>query len=128
LLHHLETFWRYRHLKNIHLFHYSDLKRDLPSGVRAMAKALGAKLDESTIATIADAAQFQSMRAKAPKFAPGAGTGIWKNETNFFDKARQGEWREHLSERDHTAYHAMIAKTLPPECAAWLESGGALPD
>lgn len=126
VLHHLESFWTFRHLPNIHLFHYSDLKRDLPAGVRAMAKALGVKLDESTIAAIADAAQFQNMRAKAPKFAPGAGTGVWKSETNFFDKARHGEWRERISERDSAAYQAMIAKTLSPECAAWLENGGAL--
>jgi hypothetical protein len=127
LLHYLQTFWEYRRLPNIHFFHYSDLKRDLPGGVRAMAKAVGANLDESTIAAIADAAKFENMRAKAPKFAPGAGSGIWKNETNFFDKARQGQWREILSARDLAAYHAMIAKSLPPACAAWLESGGALP-
>jgi len=126
VLHHLETFWNYRYLPNLHLFHYSDLKRDLPGGVRAMAKAIGVKLDESTIAAIADAAQFQNMRAKAPKFAPGAGTGVWKSETNFFDKARQGEWRERISERDSAAYQAMIAKTLSPDCAAWLENGGTL--
>jgi aryl sulfotransferase len=127
LLNHFKTFWNYRHLPNIHFFHYADMKRDLLGSVRAMAKAIGATLDEATLSAIADAAQFQNMRAKAKKYAPGSGSGIWKDETNFFDKARQGQWREILGEGDLAAYRKMMAATLPPDAVAWLEGGGPLP-
>jgi len=126
-INHFKTFWNYRDLPNIHFFHYSDLKRDLAAGVRAMAKAIGVKLEDATILAIAEAAKFQNMRAKAMKFAPGAGSGIWKNETNFFDKARQGQWRELVGERDLAAYRKTMSDMLPPAAAAWLENGGSLP-
>jgi hypothetical protein len=124
-LNHLNTFWRWRHLPNVHLFHYADMKRDRTAAVKAMAHALGITLPDATYAAIAEATSFDAMRAKADQFAPDAGSGIWKNETEFFNKGRQGQWRDIIGERELNAYREAVAKALPPDAAAWLENGGA---
>ncbi len=126
-LHHLKTFWAFRHLPNIHLFHYADMKRDLAGSVRAMAKAIGVAPSDATIAEIARAASFSNMREHADQFAPGAGTGVWKQEKEFFNAGRQGQWRDILSDQDLAAYRATLAATLPVDAAKWIESGGPLP-
>ncbi|HEY1706676.1 MAG TPA: sulfotransferase domain-containing protein [Rhizomicrobium sp.] len=125
-LNHLNTFWRWRHLPNVHLFHYADMKRDRIAAVRAMAQALGITLADATYAAIAEATSFEAMRAKADQFAPDSGQGVWKSETEFFNKGRQGQWREFLGPRELEVYREAVAAALPPDAAAWLENGGAV--
>jgi hypothetical protein len=124
-LNHLNTFWRWRHLPNVHLFHYADMKRDRAAAVKAIALALDITLPDATYAAIANATSFEAMRANASQFAPDAGSGIWKNETEFFNKGRQGQWRELLGPRELEAYREAVAAALPADAAAWLENGGA---
>jgi len=126
-VYHQASFWPWRHLPNIHFFHYADLKRDPVAGISGMAKAIGVKLDDATIRSIADATSFKNMREHATQFAPGAGTGVWKNETEFFNKGRQGQWRDVLGERELAVYREAMAKALPPDAVAWVENGGPLP-
>src|SRR5262249_47030162 len=40
-LHHLKTWWEFRHLPNIRLVHYADLLADLEGGMRSIADYLG---------------------------------------------------------------------------------------
>ena len=126
-MHHLKSFWDWRHLPNIHLFHYADMKRDRLAAIKGMARAIGVSLPESTYEAIANATSFENMRAKASQFAPGAGGGVWKKEEDFFRKGRQGEWREIFGERENKAFEEAIAKNLPADAGNWLLNGGPLP-
>ncbi len=126
-LYHLKSFWAWRHLPNVHLFHYSDMKRDLVRSTRELAQALGIRLDDDAFAAIARAGSFEHMREHASQFAPGAGSGMWKSDAEFFNKGRQGQWRDVLGEGELAVYREAVAANLPPDAASWIENGGTPP-
>ena len=123
MVHFFETYWRYRDVPNIHLFHYGDMKRDLKGTIAAMARALGVDVDAALLAEMADAASFVSMKRNAGQFAPESGRGFWKAESNFFATGRNEQWRNALSPADLAAFDARLAELLPPDDAHWLVNG-----
>lgn len=126
LTHHLESFWPFRHLANIHLFHYSDMKRDPEGSIRAMAGALEIAADDVTVGGIAKAVTFENMRANAGRFAPGGGTGVWKDDRRFFNKGKSAQWQNVLGETELALYRERMAELLPADAARWLERGSEM--
>jgi aryl sulfotransferase len=43
----------------------------------------------------------------------------------FIHKGTNGRWRDVLDEDEIALYHRAMARTLPSDCARWLEQGGA---
>ena len=43
----------------------------------------------------------------------------------FFFKGQNERWREILTDDDLALYEAAKTRVLSPDCAAWLENGGA---
>ncbi len=123
ILHHFATFWRYRDLPNLHLFHYGDMRRELTGAMRRMAAALGMRIEAERFDELVAAASFDAMKKNAATFAPGAGRGFWKDEARFFHKGANEQWRGVLSDADLALYHARVSESLSPEQARWLERG-----
>ena len=126
LTHFLQTYWDSRDLPNIHLFHYSDMKRDLRSSIAAMAAALAIDVEDEFLDAMTEAASFESMKKNASNHAPEVGTNMWKQDTGFFASGRNGQWRELLSNTDLEAFDARLAELTTPEQARWLLNGGQL--
>lgn len=123
LLHHLETFWARRDEPNVHLFHYGDLKVDLPGELRRLATVLGVDIDDAELATLAHAATFAEMKARSAVLAPDTTHEIWQDTARFFDKARSGGWRS-IDGADGPRYHDRFAALSPPaELVTWLHAG-----
>lgn len=123
LVHFFKTYWQYRDVPNIHLFHYSDMKRDLKGTIAAMAKALAVDVDDAALTEMANAGTFASMKRNAAQYAPESGRGFWKAETNFFARGANQQWRDALSAADLAAFDARLAELLPPDQARWLVNG-----
>lgn len=120
----MNTYWPYRELPNVHLFHYSDMKRDLRAAVARMADAAGVELSETELDEYAAAADFGAMKAKAEHFAPESGTGMWKAETSFFANGTSGQWQEGLTEAQKAAFDSRFAELVAdPEQARWMLNG-----
>jgi hypothetical protein len=49
--------------------------------------------------------------------------GEWADNTTFFRKARQGEWRDVLNAENQALYEQITRERLEPELKAWLEGG-----
>ena len=118
-----KTYWQYRDLPNIHVFHYSDMKRDLKCAIAAMARALGVEVDDALLTEMSDAATFENMKRSAEQFAPESGTGLWKKEADFFANGSNAQWQGALSEDELAAFDARLAELLPPDEAHWLVNG-----
>jgi hypothetical protein len=121
LVRHSETFWERRDEPNVHLFHYGDLRADLPGQMGRLADALGvdAPTDE-----LVEAARFENMKARADELVPNSDTPFWNDNSQFFDKARTGGWRELIDDADLPRYEAAVrAATADQELAAWLHAG-----
>lgn len=118
-----KTYWQCRDLPNIHVFHYSDMKRDLKGAIAAMAKALDVEVDDTLLAEMTEAATFDSMKRNAGQFAPESGRNFWKKETDFFANGTTQQWKDALSEAELAAFDTRLAELLPPDEAAWLVNG-----
>jgi aryl sulfotransferase len=123
IVHFLNTYWPYRDLDNVHLFHYSDMKRDLKGSISAMANALDIDLDDALLDAMTDAAGFDSMKKNAEQFAPNSGSGMWKKESGFFATGENAQWKGKLTEADLAAFDARLKELLPPDQAKWLLNG-----
>jgi len=122
-VHFFNSYWPYRNLPNVHLYHYSDMKRDLRSVIESMATATGTDVTESQLDAFTKAATFDNMKKKAQQFAPESGTGIWKSEDNFFSKGVSQQWKKLLSEDQIKAFDTKYTTLLQGEEADWLLNG-----
>ena len=59
----IRTWCQYRDLPNMHLFHYNDLKRDLPRELRELAGFLDIPIDEARWLQIVESYTYDWMRA-----------------------------------------------------------------
>jgi aryl sulfotransferase len=110
-----------RHLPNLKLVHFNDLKADLPGQIREIAKFLGIEIDPTTFPAIVEHCGFEFMRRIAldddrPKRTISDGSV-------YVNKGSNGRWRDILIAEDNARYHDEASKHLSPEAATWLETG-----
>jgi aryl sulfotransferase len=123
MLHHLDTAWQRRHDPNVALFHYADLKADLPGELLRLARVLGIPCAPERARELAAEASLARMRERSADVAPSASQGTWKDVRAFFRSGGTGEWRERVSEADLAAYEARVAQLVGPDLAAWVHGG-----
>ena len=123
LTNHLATFWARREEPNVALFHYADLKADLPGQMRRLAEVLGVDVPESRWDELVHAATFEVMKQKADLLAPDTTHKIWQDTAKFFHHGRSGRWREVLDDAGVARYDALVAELAPPDLVAWMHGG-----
>jgi aryl sulfotransferase len=126
-LHHCKTWWEFRHLPNIEFFHYSDMLDDLDGEMRRVAAYIGVEVPDASWPQLVDACTFATVK-KNPHTVTGDGMDFaFKGGADtFINKGTNGRWRDLLSEEDLLLYRDAMARTLAPDCAEWLENGGAI--
>ncbi|MCR5878417.1 sulfotransferase domain-containing protein [Phenylobacterium sp. J367] len=123
----IETWWNVRHLPNVKLVHFEDLKRDLEGEMRAIADFLEVSLPADRWAAAVEHCTFDWMKANAEKVAP-LGGQVWEGGAGtFMNKGVNGPWRDVLTVRDSLDYEKMALERLGPECARWLATGEMAP-
>jgi hypothetical protein len=121
LVHHSQSFWEVRAKPNVHLFHYGDLRADLPGQMARLADALHV---ERPTYELVEAARFESMKARSSELVPNSDTPFWHSSERFFDKARSGDWRALIGDEGIPRYDAALrATTNDDELATWLHAG-----
>jgi hypothetical protein len=121
LVEHGRSFWDARDRPNVHLFHYADLRADLPGEMARLADALGVAppTDE-----LVEAAGFDQMKSRADELVPNSDGQLWQSNTQFFDKARSGDWQTVVGDDDLPRYEKAIgAFGLDPDLVTWLHEG-----
>jgi aryl sulfotransferase len=124
-LHHVKTWWDYRHLSNIRLIHYADLRADLEREMRALAAWLNIDVPEDRWPAVVEACRFETAKANPEKIMGPRADMAWKGGgQTFFHKGVNGRWKDVLSAGELALYHRAVEKTLSPDCVRWLETGG----
>ncbi len=122
--HHLQSWWDYKHLDNIHFVHFADLLSDPETQIRKVAAFLGIEIDEALMPGILDRISFGTMKKNFMKIMPES-SEIWKGGGDrFMNKGTNGRWRGVLTDEELKLYDAAVAKALTPDAAHWLEHGG----
>jgi aryl sulfotransferase len=124
VVHFYRSYWAYRHLPNVHLLHYTDMKRDLTTAVSGVADAIGATYSAAELSGFAEAASFDHMKKNAKQFAPNSGTGLWHSESKFFSRGALGQWVDDWSAEEIAAFDDRIETLLSEPERDWLLSGG----
>ena len=125
LTHFFNSYWPYRHLPNVHTFHYSNMKRDLEGSITQMSVALGYTYSDAQLAAFADAANFESMKNNAVQYAPESGTGMWKAESNFFANGSSRQWEGKLTESELAEFDVRVRELVPAGAVDWFLNGAA---
>ncbi len=117
---HVRHAWARRDEPCVHLFHYADLRADLPGEMHRLAEILGT---EPPTDDLVEAATFQRMKERASTLVPNSDTPFWRESSQFFDRARLGGWSELLSDDDIARYERLASSTLPDEAHTWIHGG-----
>lgn len=123
VVHHVRTFWDRRDEPGVALFHYEDLKADLPGQLARLATVLSIETSRQRIEELAAAATFDRMRHRADELAPGVDAKLWLDNRAFFHSGSSGKWRQLLDRPAVDRYHERVAELAPPELATWLHAG-----
>jgi aryl sulfotransferase len=123
VLHHLGVAWRHRAHRNVAMFHYADLRADLPGELRRLAAALGLELSTERAADLAREASLERMRARAADVVPGASLGQWRSVKAFLRAGSSGEWRAVVDHAALVDYEKRVAELAPPDLASWVHGG-----
>lgn len=122
-MHHTQTWWPYRHLPNILLVHYHDLKSDLAGEIRRVARFLEIPVAEAALPTIMQAVKLETMRNNAERLNARM-KEMWQGGAQtFFYQGTNGRWQNLLTADELRLYDETAARLLPPACRAWLEHG-----
>jgi aryl sulfotransferase len=118
-LSHLASWWRYHDDPNVLFVHYDDMKADLDGEMRRVSAFLDITVDEARWADQVAACTFEGMKARADEIAAFEDHFVGGADT-FLYKGTNGRWREVLTTAELAAYDAAVARSMPPECAAWM--------
>ena len=119
----VRSWWQVRHLPNLILVHFEDLKRDLPGMMRRIAGFLDIAIDEARFPTQVEHCTFAWMKANAGQAAPLGGVFWDGGAETFIHKGVNGRWHDTLTPDDIRLYETRAVAELGPECAAWLATG-----
>ena len=94
------SFWEHvqggnnaRHLPNVLLVHFNNLKADLPGQMRRIAAFLGIEIDESRFPAMIEHCGIDDMR-RAASAAPVLDMVFKDGSTTFFNKGTDGRWKD----------------------------------
>ena len=124
-LHHAKSWWEFRHLPNVQLVHYNDLLADLEGEMRSLAAWLGIEVPEDRWPNVVHACRFETVKADPSKVVGAQLETFWHGGAQtFINKGTNGRWKDVLNADELALYEEAMRKTLPPDCARWLEQGG----
>lgn len=119
----VSSWWNIRHLPNVRMIHFADLKADLAGEIGRISEFLEIEASPEVMKRVVAHCQFDYMKKNAGESVPLAGA-FWKGGAKtFFHKGMNGRWRDDLPEELSRRYEKMAIERLGPACATWLTRG-----
>ena len=119
---HVQGWWSIRHLPNVLLVHFNDLKTDSASEIRRIAAFLDIEIDATQLPAILEHCSFDYMRKELAKFEEMRQFFTGGGET-FVHKGTNGRWKEVLSTQEIAMADEAALRNLTRDCAHWLKTG-----
>ncbi|MBO9671055.1 MAG: sulfotransferase domain-containing protein [Sphingobium sp.] len=121
---HVKSWWEARHLPNVLLVHFNNLKTDLRGEVRRIAAFLDIAVDANAWPNILEHCSFAWMREATGKASHLMVHDIIEDGLRaFVHKGTNGRWKDILSTSEIALADRLAAEHLPPDCAHWLTTG-----
>jgi hypothetical protein len=110
-------------LPNVHLFHYSDLGRDLEGQVARLASILGYDHLPAVMQSIVEGDRFDTMRDNAKHSSNPKSSATFKDPAAFFASDTSEKWRDCLNVDEIERYRFRMAELLASSDTEWIENG-----
>jgi aryl sulfotransferase len=119
----VRSWWAVRHLPNVLLVHFADLKADMEGEIRRIADFLAIDVPADRWPAILEHSGFEYMKRHAAQSAP-LGGALWEGGADtFIHKGTNGRWRDTLTVAESAAYDRRARDELGADCADWLALG-----
>ena len=119
----VRTWWSIRHLPNVMLVHFAQLKENMPLEIEKIANFLEIDVDEDKWDTILEHCSFDYMKKNPGKTVP-LGGAVWNGGSDtFINKGTNGRWKDMLTKEDNERYERMAIEQLGEKAARWLATG-----
>lgn len=129
LVHHLRLSWEARAEPNVELFHFADLKADLPGELRRLRDVLGTGQSDEQLEEFAELATLDAMRSRADGTAPEASMGVWKEPARFFRSGRHGDGAGLMTADELQRYEERCRELVDDQALlAWVHGGRQVAD
>jgi aryl sulfotransferase len=119
---HVQGWFDARHLPNLLLVHFAELKADLRGQIEKIATFLGIEVAPDRWSAILEHCSIDYMR-KVVTREERLQTVFKGGGATFINKGTNGRWRDALTAGDIARYDAQVAKHLTPDAARWLATG-----
>ncbi|WP_017299460.1 sulfotransferase domain-containing protein [Nodosilinea nodulosa] len=119
----VRSWWEIRHLPNVLMVHYAQLKQDMPGQMRRIAAFLDIPIDQARWDAIVEHCTFDYMKNHAEQVVPLAGQIFEGGAKTFINKGTNGRWRDTLTTEDIHWYETVAETQLGADCAHWLANG-----
>jgi aryl sulfotransferase len=119
----IRSWWSIRNLPNVYMFHFNDLKHDMPGQIRKLAAFLDIPIKQDKWDDILLHCSFDYMKNHAARTVP-LGGAFWDGgAATFIHKGVNNRWRDVLTPEQAREYEQRAVQELGQECAEWLKSG-----
>ena len=119
----VKSWWDIRHLPNVLLVHYNNIKEDLAGEISKIAEFLSLDINNLRMDEIVEHCSFQYMKEHSATYAPVGGKPFKGGHSSFFYKATNKRWKDVLSADEVANYETVAVSRLGEECAHWLATG-----
>lgn len=119
---HVQGWFDARHLPNLKLVHFANLKADLQGEIEKIAAFLEIDVDPKLWPAILEHCSFDYMRMLAMR-SERAKLLFKEGGATFINKGTNGRWRDLLTADDIARYDAEVKRNLTSDCAEWLAAG-----
>eukprot|EP01104_Vermistella_antarctica_P006653 TRINITY_DN17361_c0_g1_i1.p1 TRINITY_DN17361_c0_g1~~TRINITY_DN17361_c0_g1_i1.p1 ORF type:complete len:333 (-),score=85.91 TRINITY_DN17361_c0_g1_i1:52-1002(-) len=122
----IRSWWAIRHLPNVLMLHFNDLKKDLKGEIKKVDAFLGTGVsdDAPLLDLVVSHCEFAYMKEHSDLAAPLGGTFWVGGSKDFMHKGTNSRWKDVLSTDEVDEYKKRSVAELGEECAKWLELGG----
>lgn len=117
---HVRSWWSIRHLPNVLLLHFHDLRTDLVGAIRRIASFIEVDTDPASLQRIADCCSFVYMKDHAQELLPEYAHIMRGGADTFIHRGYGGAWSQVLTPSDVSRYEDIMLAALGRDCADWL--------
>ena len=122
----INSWWSIRHLPNVKLVHFANLKKNMPYEIGKIAEFLEIQIDNSKWNAILEHCSFEYMKEHAELVAPLGGIVFEGGAKAFLHKGTNGRWKDVLMQEDVERYEEVAKEQLGEQCAHWVATGHGL--
>jgi len=117
LCEHVKSWWDYKHLHNILLLHYDDLKNDLRGQIKKISEFLDYPVNDDELSFVIEHSTFDYMKANEYLFEPPPSI---MEPGHFIYKGITCRWKQVLTQQQKNDFEKICREKWSDECRNWV--------